>query len=1219
MKATWARVVVFLFVITALAVTPANAQTTTTGSVSGTVVDETEAVIPGATVRLINEATGVTREQESNAAGLFNFDRVSPGTYTVTIIRQGFRTYERTSIGVRVGKVTSLGSVALEVGPTVEVVTVEDTTAPLMQAESAQITGNYTSEIVTETMLGTFGLDVLAFLTPGVQPGLGFTNSNIGFGNTNFGSMIGGSSFSQPAANGMRERFTGYSIDGQDNNDITVGGPGFFIDMFDTVEEYQIATNIFSAELGRNLGASINIITKSGTNEHHGTIYWFHENADQLTARSSDESQADEPVSKFIENFFGFTWGGPAVTDKLFGFAAFQRVKDDFSQFDDTGPFSLDLATTAARGAIAGLGTNTADFVATKTGFASPFGNPVCQPGRLLGFESALLGLGATGVDPTGTFAFFDHFIVDTAAPPLFTLDLIPPFGVPDTGFLPVTASALNVPWCSILRTPGGNFTQDEFTGKIDWVGEKNSAGGRYMFQDTTVGPFDFLFNGVAVVNVPSRGQFANFYHTIQLSPRMLNEFRFSYARLGVFFEGNNDLSPFTFPTVEIEKNLAFIINDLPFNLMGGVSGIPQGRIGNNFQFADHWSLVYGRHTLKAGIEVRRVRFVNFFLPNRSGTWLTLFGLGTAAGATNATCQTFFATGVGCFGPNFLADSAGMDELLTNNIISFSATASGEVAMHTFETHQFYYFQDDFRIRPNLTFNLGVRYEYFGQPIDGISKQVIERESDPAQALWLQSLPIEDRTLPVIGGDKNNFAPRIGFAYTPRFWKRIFGEDQTVIRGGYGISYDVGFQNILLNTHNNAPRVFAQSRLFSPVNIIPGDGTGTALDADPTLAPTRNLFDPRRFTNVPVSGQFLGTNDLYNPYAQQWSLGIQREVKGTVAEVRYVGTRGVGLYAPTNFNPAFTEQLALFPETVPAGLTPDPNTGLLFGTHGVVELRGNLARSEYHGLQTRWDFRNLFNQFTGGVSWTWSKNIDNASEVFSETEAGLPEEEAANSFDIVDGERGLSNLDLRNTFTWHAIWHAPWRRDQIGALGKIAGGWEVAMTGFIFSGRPWTANQTSSGINFPVNDVCDENLFFASSNLCRPVVFNPEAPVGSVGEMQPGGSCVDRGGSTVACSSLHWLMNNNTIMNLLGTPFGSGRNLNAGDGSVLVNLGIFKNTYVNLGENRVNIQFRSQFVNATNHRNFGVPPLTINSGIFADEAQENTPGRTIRFGIRVVF
>ncbi|MFQ5723337.1 MAG: carboxypeptidase regulatory-like domain-containing protein [Terriglobia bacterium] len=1202
MKRRSVRVLLSLVAIPLLACLSALAQVAVTGSVTGTVGDATGALIPGATVRLTNQETGMAREQETDAQGTFVFDRVRPGLYTVTIFMQGFRTAEVTDLVVRVGKSLSVGRLTLEVGAAVQTVTITETAAPLMETESAQITGNYASETVTETMLGTFGIDVLAFLTPGVQPGFGNINTNAGFGSTSFnGATNAGNSIS---ANGLRSRFTGFSIDGQDNNDVTIGGPGYFVDMFDTVEEYQISTNQFNADQGRNLGASVNIITRSGTNEHHGSVFWFHENAEKLNAVSSDEARqgVGEPA-KFIENFFGFTWGGPLITDKLFGFAAYQRIKDDFSQFDDPGPDVLDPAVSlGADTLLATLGTNTASILASQ-GMNIPFGSPTCQVGRLADAESFLLGEGATSLDPTKTFAFFDLQTVNSA------------------GLL--ANSVNNVPFCSVLRTPSGNFLQDEFMMKVDWVGEKNTAGGKYMWQDSTSGPFDLLFNGLAV-NVPARSQFVNMYHTIQLSPRMLNEFRFSYQRLAVVFEGNPDSSfartPGSFPISDATTNLGFFVIDPPFNFLGLPNNIPQDRFVNTFQFADNWSLVYGRHTIKAGAEIRRIRNSFFFLPSLNGLWVTLFGLGPALTSGGFTtngdnCNNFSGSppnpGTGC-------GAAGLEEFLSNQI-GFLQTAAGPRTTQPFETHQFYYVQDDFRIRPNFTLNLGIRFEHFGQPVDDISKEVISRESDPARALFLQSLPLEFRTNPVIGSDDNNWAPRIGFAYTPRFWKSVFGEDKTVIRGGYGIAYDVGFQNILANVSTAAPRVLLQSRLF-PGIPVPGNGSGDALQSDPATAPVRNFFDPRLFTQTKVSGQLPGTKDLVNPYAQQWSLGIQREIKGTVVEARYVGTKGIGLFQSINANPLFATQLAQSPGTVPAGLTPDPATGRLFGDFRTLRLRCNCARSEYHGLQTRWDFRNLFNQLTGGVSYTWSKNIDNVSEIFNFSSFNAGSRAfAQNPFDIIDGERGLSNFDQRNNFSFNFVWHLPFARDQVGGLGKLAGGWEFTGTGFIFSGRPFTAFQSSGG-----NSICLENSSFSNSfngatTTCRPFVFNPDAPVTSVGSISASGACSNRSGTPVPCSSLHFILNNDAAASIFGTPFGAGRNINAGDGTVLFNLGIFKNTYAQIGERRVNLQFRSQFVNLFNHRNHGIPSVNASSSVFGNEGENNVAGRIIRFGIRLVF
>ncbi len=425
----------------------------------------------------------------------------------------------------------------------------------------------------------------------------------------------------------------------------------------------------------------------------------------------------------------------------------------------------------------------------------------------------------------------------------------------------------------------------------------------------------------------------------------------------------------------------------------------------------------------------------------------------------------------------------------------------------------------------------------------------------------------------------------------------------------------MGFENPINNVATGAPRVFFQQ--FFPAPPLPGTGTGAEIDADPNFAPNFGVLDPRQTTQILFSGHLPGSGDtdLYNPYAQQWSLGIQREIKNTVAEVRYVGTRGIGLFTLLERNPSFSLLAAQFPQLVPDGLTPDPATGFLFGDRNRVLQICNCARSEYHGLQTRWDFRNLFNQFTGGLAWTWSKNIDNQSEIFDfgAFNAGSFNDQQS-PFELFGSERARSNFDLRNTFTFNYIWSLPFHREQAGALGKLAGGWEISGTGFIYSGRPWTVFEGDT-----INSVCAEFDTVGSADDCRPFTLNPNAPTTAVGRITASGSCTDRAGNPVACGSLKYILNDDNAVAFFGTPFGNtSRNTETGDGTVLFNLGVLKNTYVG-PEGRFNVQFRAHFVNLFNHRNFGVPDTDPDNVTFGDEGENNVAGRIIRFGIRLVF
>ncbi len=1158
----------------------------TTGTVDGTVADPTEAVISGATVTLTSLDTGVERTQVTDATGNFVFERVRPGRYKLTIAAPNFQTAEVAELDVTLGKVTSIGMVKLSVGPAEITVTVEAGAAPLIEKSSAQISANYEARIITENLWGLFNVDVLAFLTPGVQPGFGNINSNTSTGvATSFaGATNTGDSIS---ANGLRSRFTNFTLDGQDNNDLSIGGPAFFVDIPDVVSDYQITTNQFNADQGRNVGATVNIVTKSGTNDHHGSLWWFHGNSKTLDATSSDEANRGlTQAAKFIDNQWGATYGGPIVKNKVFGFAAYQGIRQSFDAFIDPTAFGLDITSDGIdmlRAAGFDANSSTIDGIVARTGFALPTGNPFCQPGRLAGVAPAVLG--ASSIDPTNTFALFD-------------LEQLDPAGN-------VVATAAGVPFCSIGRFEPGAFKQQEGLVKLDWAGNKTFLGGKYLIQQFAIGPFDDgLLNG-NTITIPGRSQYLDFHHTYNFTPRMLNDFRFSYGRLFVAFEGGTSTT-----ASDPLRNPLNIFFSGPFNPTGNSLGFPQGRIVNNFQWQDNWSLVTGRHTLKAGVEFRRIRTTNDLLFFANGVGVGFNGLGTFFNSGGLTTHGFNCL-VG--GVASSCGPASYEELLSNQLALLQKDFA-PFRFGLFHTHQFYYLQDDFRVRPNLTLNIGLRYEYAGQPVNRIADELRARESDPATAFWDTTLPVEQRTIPRLKGDKNNFAPRIGFAYTPRFWKGLFGEDKTVIRGGYAIAYDVGFENPINNIATGAPRVFFQELFPSPP--IPGAGTGAELDADPNFAPTLGVVDPRLTTWIALSGHIpeVDGRDLYNPYAQQWSFGLQRELGPTVAEVRYVGTRGIGLYALIERNPQFTQLFAQFPELVPAGLTPDPVTGFLIGDRSRILQICNCATSTYHGLQTRWDFRNLFDQLTGGLGWTWSKNIDNQSEIFDfgAFSAGSFNDQQS-PFNLDQGERARSNFDLRHTFTLHYIWDLPVKREQAGWTGKALGGWQLAGQAFLYSGRPWTVFEGDT-----INTVCAELDANPTVDDCRPFLMNPAAPLTSVGRITAGGVCSDRAGNVVPCDTLRYILNDDGAVAFFGTPFGVGRNTETGDGTVLFNLGLLKNTRVG-PEGRVNLQFRTHIVNLFNHRNFGVPDTDPDNITFGVPQENNVAGRTVRFGLRVVF
>ena len=1120
MKLSWAKAIVCLLAVAAFLAVPASAQLTV-GSVTGTVVDATGAVIPGATVTLTNEATGVTREQETSGTGTFMFDRVRPGAYSLRVSMSGFKTHE-TTVEVGVGKVSSLGNVGMQVGASTETITVEAGAVPLMQAESPQITGNYPARTVTDITWGTMGLDSTAFLTAGIVPGFGNINTNVGTG----GQIPSGNA---PAASGQRARSTQFSIDGHEINDITLGGPNVFLTNLDTVAEYQVTVNQFDAGQGRLPGATINVVTKGGTNDFHGSAFYFYETAG-LRAKTAIEDRDDEDKGKFVQQEYGGTFGGPIVKNKFFGFGSFERFRiPNSSTFLATSPGAVAMTPPLA----AAQAPNPATTMYVNSGpFSISDGNPRCSDGT------------------------------------------------------PLTVAA----FCEISRSVPQALLFWEYTMRFDLVLSKQTFTGKWHHAST-----DFCCSGGASgywISIPDNEWTLSVGHTYQFTPRAINDFRFSTARLFVAFEGGNTFGGSFLggqaAVDAVRKNLARINMPAGFLDFGLATNLPQGRLVRNFQWQDNFSYIYGRHTLKAGMEVRRNRTTAPFLPFVNGQY------------------------------NFASFAA-----FTANTTSTTNFADGPFAFQPTETDQFYYFQDDIRVRPNFTLNLGLRYEHTGQPVNAVHDLQLARETGNfGVPFWNPALPLENRIFPEVKSDSNNWGPRIGFAYTPRFWKTLFGEDKTVIRGGYLIAYEAAFYNILLNITTAAPHVF----LFNPTLVgVQGDGSGGSL-AGAAVVPF-GTRDPREFNRTIVPPDFR------SPYVQNWSLGIQREFGSSiVAEARYVGNRQIGQFQSINDNPRFDGYLNNgFVDAVPTGLIPcglpgNTNMPATFFTPAdvlnrarcdaaAVSSRINGGNSKYHGLQTRLDVRNLYNQLTTGIAFTWSKTQDNVSEIFGFFGNGSTAF-SENPFRTNEEEQGLSNIHLGRVYTTYWIWDSPWHRDQVGAKGKILGGWQWNGSVYLYDGRPWTPVHffeqslfVAAAFRTCGRDTAFNTTFAGVFDTCRPYLGNPDAPIDTVG--------------FVGDATAHWWVNDTTL-----GPAGIGRNPNIyGDGVVLSNMGFFKNTRFG-AEGRYNLQFRFLTQNIFSHRNFGVPDVFISDadfflgadqGLFGRPNRNDAVGRLIRLALRFTF
>jgi outer membrane receptor protein involved in Fe transport len=1174
---------------------PVMAQATT-GTLKGTVVDPNGQAVAGASVTVVNEATGIEVTSTSNSEGAFIFTSLLPGKYKVTVApTSGFKTKSVTGLDVKLGTDTDI-KVALEVGVPSETVTITGNTEEIVQTNS-QISSSFETRKVEELPSNAAGggIDTLALLAPGVVPGFGNVNGN--------GVTL--------SVNGNRARSNNFTLDGTDNNDLSIGGPSLFVDNQDAVAEFQIITNNYSAQYGRNQGAVVNIVTKSGTNNFHGSAFEFHRNSSALDAMTNQE-RADPRRSKrdkFISNVFGGTVGGPIIKNKAFFFFDGQLIRQRQSfEFGAGNPAITKAGLATLTAAFPGNAAITA--LANQSVFA-------LQP-------SARVQANA----PTGTICFpKDPALACTGAnavvvPTAFPEYLLPlPFDEKHYGIRgdvnPSAKDSFNAKW---------RYQQSP---ELGFLGQSNGFFG----------------------DIPFSSKNLNGAWTHQMGSHAVNEFKAAWQKLSVIFGGctssSDPLAGCIVSATDIGKaftNITFTgIRDstgTTLQSIGPATNLPQGRVVRVAQFADTFNWTTGKHTLTFGVDFRDLNNSVPFLPNFNGAF-----------RFNSTAR------------------------IVANAPSFVVLAGGTPTISYKERDQFYFFQDDFKVRDNLTLNLGVRYEYTGQPINTLNRLTVATESNSSTALWRQSIPLDQRVVPKSPIDKNNWAPRLGFAWSPRFGhgkfaKFLIGEnDATVVRGGFSMAYDPAFYNILLNVSTSAPTVFLNTvnnntSLTAPLFRLPANPTGDVVRTALGSFLQKNTFDPRFLNQTQVG------SDFHSPYSRQWSFGIQRQInRSNVAEVRYVGNRGIGLFQTVNRNPdignlvngfslgGFT--FPGFPSLIPGGITPltcvnDPATpdnegacnNRIVAGRGLIRSRENTGESWYHGLQTRYNGR-VFNQLTLGASYTFSKTLDNASEIFSFGEIAI----AANPFDLTKQEKGLSGNDRRHASALNFIWDVPFKKDQKGLVGHVLGGWQLNGTYNLASGRTFTPSQFFNVLGLPTyQDFLFTATFFGFDNV-RGFSGNPNAPRTAVAITDIDAFLVGYTGSFVSTPSHLYSLNElNTTGNLravtandvryivnmpgaakyTGNPFGNiPRNNERGPALNQLNLGIFKNTRIH--EN-VRLQLRAELFNALNHPNpgFGVagegdlPDTFIeDAGIpgsgFNNRQDMTLSSRRVQFGLRLIF
>ncbi|HJR08289.1 MAG TPA: TonB-dependent receptor [Pyrinomonadaceae bacterium] len=1044
--------IISLSFLLALLIAPAAFAQTHRASIRGTIVDPNQARIPGATVRVINEATNETRTVVSADDGEFAVSSLPPGRYRVEVTgAQGFANFERRLV-LEVNQEFRLDA-SLEISAGGHEITVEDY-APLKK-DSAALGTVIEERQITELPLDGRNFLELALLAPGTAPSA--------FGSA--GSVRGDFAFS---ANGAREDSNNFLLDGVYNLDPKLNTFGVRPPV-DGIQEFEISTSTYDASFGRNAGAQVNVISKSGTNALHGTLYEFHRNA-ALDARNFF-APADQPDPKYIRNQFGFSIGGPIRRDRTFFFGDYEgtRTREGITRITN-------VPTLAERNG---------DF--SQSLFARPFNPFVRQP---------------------------------------FTGGVIPiefqnPIGRAIAALYPLPNR--NVPFANFVSSPTSIDRNDNFDVRVDHKFSNSSDfTARYSFGDRNffdpfTGPTFSLVPGFGNY-VPRRSQNLMLSETHVFSPRVVNEARFAFSRVAsaVTSEGQGESLNRRVGLPELSANprdfgLSFI-TITGYSPIGDEFNNPQQSATNVFQFLDNATYVRGAHLAKFGFEFRAMQ-QNAFRDVQSRGFLTF-------------SDRFPLTG------NALADL----------LLGFPfLTGGARLDNHQHLRGESYalYANDSFRLTPRLTLSAGLRYEYNSPPVDAEDRANLY---DPATRTLSR---VGTNGIPRSGyeSDKNNFAPRVGIAYT------LNESGTTVLRGGYGVYYDQPALAPGEGLYFNAP--FFDFNLFFPLEGLP--------------LTVNNPF-PQNFP-VPLPDTALAfQRDLRTAYMQHWNVNVQQQLGASrVLEIGYAGSKGTKLLTARDINQPR-------PSTLPFVLRPVPQ----FDDINLIESRGN---SNYHSLQVR-----LQQRLTRGLallsSYTYSKSIDDASNFF--TSAGDPNfpQDSLN----LRAERGRSNFDVRHRLSTSFSYELPFGRgrqfaNDDGFLTTLLSGFQFNGIVTLQSGRPFTVALLSEIDN---SNTGRSTLGFGAND--RPNV---------AGDPSASNRTPERWFNTAAF-----------VFPAFGTFGNAGRNILDGPGYQNVNASLLKNTRLT---ERMNLQLRLEAFNLFNHPNFNLPDNFLGSPTFGQILSARDP------------
>lgn len=893
--------------------------------IQGTVVDASGGSIPGVRVRVVNVATGVAREAISSESGVYRVLSLNPGVYDVAAEKEGFSTAEEKGVSVGVDETRKV-DFGLKVGNLVERVTVE-ARATALETEQGRISGTLAAEQLKSLPAAARNVYNMLALQPGVT-------------GRQFGSdLYEGEPAPTVRASGQRSEANYFTVDDESINSISRGGTVNMTPNIDSVAEVRVVSHSFSAENGRNSGAQIQVLTKSGTNQFHGTVSEAFQNN---TLASRNEFEAAVPVNR--QNQFGFSLGGPVIRNRTFFFGSYEGLR-----------------RSGARATVSTVETQALhDWVMSKR--PNSIAAKLLDTYKPVGYATTSLrdlGTPAPGVNVWGAAD-----------------------GIMDIG--------------SVTYIPNSKRTGDQFNLRMDHElrpGKDRLYGNFYRthgYSATTGLRPQFLRPQ------DDTSYFGNINETHILGPNMLNEFRAGVMRLH-----GQPASPQHVDVPQINITGASGFQD--------VSNFPGGWFQTSFNFRDTFSWIRGSQTLKAGVEARRMR------NNLRNT------------AAYIPIYTFASV------LDFADDEA--LQMVRNVDPRTGDPAATDCAIRVSEGGAF--FQDDWKPRKDLTINIGVRWEYYGPITDAnnrlraflwgsgnnFSERLANGKVDVVKAMWPAS--------------KTNFGPRFGFAWD------LGSKGTTVVRGGYGISFD-RLATVVPGAYRNNPPLNASATL--------GPLFGTAF--------TYSLGDTSKpFLGYPVdAGLRVGLDDhngikgsrvsvvavdpgFKNPYAHDWFFGVQRALPWRlVLEAGYLGTAGHHLINVVNANRFAGDML-------------DGRFDGWNRSFSTISDSQSASNSIYHGgtLSLK---RPFGNGFTMQGSYTYGKVITDAETAQSETLY----QDANNR----RRDRALATFDVPQRLAIVGVWDLPWLKGCPRVACKVVGGWQLSGSSVLEKGTPFSVYTTAA-------------------------------------------------------------------------------------------------------------------------------------------------------------